>query len=112
MNDTERDKLVHVLWDQVPEDWDENDIGILADAILVEFLPEHDKQVRAAARSEAYRGWFCQDALVSRGYWMVPCRDCNATGIFALPDGTDECVACKGQGYVPLSMTDPYRRAS
>lgn len=32
--DDEHAALVHVLWDQVPEDWDENDIGILADAVL------------------------------------------------------------------------------
>lgn len=32
--DDEREALVHLLFDQVPEDWDENDIGILADAIL------------------------------------------------------------------------------
>lgn len=28
-----RASLIHMLFDQVPEDWDENDIGILADAI-------------------------------------------------------------------------------
>lgn len=30
----EREALVHLLFDQCPEDWDESDIGILADAIL------------------------------------------------------------------------------
>jgi hypothetical protein len=32
----DRKRLIHVLWDQVPEDWDENDIGILVDAILAD----------------------------------------------------------------------------
>jgi hypothetical protein len=32
--DDKRKELIHVLFDQVPEDWDENDIGILADAIM------------------------------------------------------------------------------
>ncbi len=77
-----------------------------------DFLAEHDAEIRAEARSDAYREWFCKDALVSRGYCLIPCRDCGATGVFELPDGTDECVACKGQGYVPLSMVDPYRRES
>jgi hypothetical protein len=31
---SERELLVHVLFDVCPDDWDENDIGILADGIL------------------------------------------------------------------------------
>jgi len=29
-----RDAVVHMLFDQVPDDWDEHDIGILADAFM------------------------------------------------------------------------------
>lgn len=33
IEDEARASLIHMLFDQAPDDWDENDIGILADAI-------------------------------------------------------------------------------
>lgn len=43
--DARRASLIHMLFDQMPEDWDENDIGILADAIE-EWQASHPREVQ------------------------------------------------------------------
>ncbi|WP_137843841.1 hypothetical protein [Microbacterium sp. 2FI] len=53
--DEDRAALIHLLFDQVPEDWDENDIGILTDEILAAGFrrqaPITDAQVSAACEA-------------------------------------------------------------
>ena len=34
------------------------------------------------------------------GFTKIPCLDCNGTGLFLMPDDSQEvCVACKGIGW-------------
>lgn len=48
-------------------------------------------------------------SLIHRGYWFVPCAECDGMGVWESlpPDEDPECVACRGTGYMPLSMIDP-----
>lgn len=52
----DRETVIHMLFDQVPDDWDENDIGILADAFM-DLLPGKTERevavltLRSAARN-------------------------------------------------------------
>ena len=52
-------------------------------------------------------------ALLHRGFWIVPCVECEGTGVFDIgvgyPDGVNgPCVSCRGAGSVPVSMVEPF----
>lgn len=48
-----REGLIRVLFDQLPPDWDESDIGILADAVLAILPGKTEQEVRAQALRDA-----------------------------------------------------------
>ena len=81
-----------------------------ADAILDLWPGRSEAEVRADARTAAYREWFVKHAEVSSGYYLIPCVDCAGTGVFPVPagyEGDSSCVRCKATGAVPLSAVDP-----
>jgi hypothetical protein len=48
-----------------------------------------------------------KDWTVSNGYWLVPCDECDGTGVYEIAPGhTQPCNACKTQGLRPISMMD------
>ena len=83
---------------------------VQADAVLDLWPGCSEAEVRADARTAAYREWFVKHAEVSSGYYLIPCVDCAGTGVFPVPagyEGDSSCVRCKATGAVPLSAVDP-----
>ncbi|MBS0231768.1 MAG: hypothetical protein JSS52_11505 [Proteobacteria bacterium] len=90
--DDEHAALVHVLWDQVPEDWDENDIGILADAVLAAGFHRTVQGEPSDAQADAARiafHEFCfgpnellseRDLGIARLAWKAALRAAAETG--------------------------------
>lgn len=57
--------------------------------------------------AEATQGeiWVSEEEI-AHGASEIVCPDCNATGVFELPDGQKQrCVPCKGEGVLPVVLS-------
>lgn len=58
------------------------------------------------AADAAQREIWVSEEEIAQGASEIVCDDCNATGVFELPDGQKQtCVRCKGQGVLPVTLS-------